>query len=270
LFAFDLHQLALPLFWLPVIIAASLGTLVSLGFVMSLSSARIARCIQPMVSLSAGVLLATSLLHLLPEAVDLGLDYHALFAGLLGGILFFFILEKFAIFRHSHHHEHDGHNHGHGFDKKAAGRGGMVILVGGSIHNFADGLLIAGAFLVNPQLGWLTTFSIILHEIPQQTGDFIVLMNAGLKRQRALVLMAATGFFAVLGAILGFTVLSTWQAYLPWALVVAAASFLYVAVADLIPQMQEHVHLKATAIQLLCIALGVAVVAYSAQLLHHH
>lgn len=235
-----------------------------------LTSRFIAKALEPMVSLSAGVLLGASLLHLLPEALDKGMDHHALFAWLLGGLLFFFVLEKFALFRHSHHHEHDGHHHDHGFDEREAGRGGLLIVVGDSIHNFADGLLIASAFLVDHTLGMLTTLSIVLHEIPQQTGDYLVLVNAGLSRAKALRLMVVAGLAAVLGAYLGYTLFSQMSQVLPVALVLAAASFLYVAVADLIPQMQQRVAFKAGLSQVVTIALGVVMVAYLATFLHQH
>ncbi|WP_334120095.1 ZIP family metal transporter [Limnobacter sp.] len=197
------------------------------------------------------------------------MDHHNLFTWLLAGLLFFFVLEKFSIFRHSHHHEHDGHDHHHGFDKKAAGRGGFLIVVGDSIHNFADGLLIASAFLVDEKLGMLTTLSIVLHEIPQQTGDFLVLVNAGLSRAKALKLMAIAGLAAVAGAGIGYTLFSQVEDLLPIALVLASASFLYVAVADLIPQMQQRLALKESALQLAYITGGVVLVAYLASILHH-
>ena len=223
-----------------------------------------------MVSLSTGVLLGTALLHLLPEALDRGMNHHALFAWLLGGLLFFFVLEKFSLLRHSHHHEHDGHNHDHGFDKYEAGRGGLLIVVGDSIHNFADGLLIASAFLVDETLGMITTLSIVLHEIPQQTGDFLVLLNAGIARKKALLLMLVAGFAAVLGALLGYTLFREMESILPVALVLAAASFMYVAIADLIPEMQRRASFKHGVSQLALISIGVVLVAYLASLLHHH
>lgn len=253
-----------------VLVAAALGTALALLAAAWLSSRSIAKYLEPMVSLSTGVLLGTSLLHLLPESVDKGMNHHALFQWLLGGLLFFFVLEKFSIFRHSHHHEHDGHGHHHGFDKHEAGRGGLLIVVGDSIHNFADGLLIASAFLVDEKLGMLTTLSIVLHEIPQQTGDFLVLMNAGIRRAKALRLMALAGLAAVLGALLGYTLFTQMQHILPYALVLAAASFLYVAVADLIPQMQQRVAIRSGVVQLLYISGGVVLVAYLASILHHH
>jgi zinc and cadmium transporter len=193
-----------------------------------------------------------------------------LFALLLAGLLFFFVLEKFSIFRHSHHHEHDGHDHHHGFDKREARRGGLLIVVGDSIHNFADGLLVASAFLVDFELGLVTTLSVVLHEIPQQTGDYLVLVNAGIARKKALQLMSVAGLAAVLGAGLGYTLFTELQALLPYALVFAAASFIYVAVADLIPQMQQRVKIKESVIQLLCIGSGVALIAILAEILHHH
>ncbi|HEX5487146.1 ZIP family metal transporter [Limnobacter sp.] len=253
-----------------VLLAASLGTLVAITSAAWLSFRSITRSLEPMVSLSTGVLLATSLLHLLPEALDHGMNHHALFAWLLGGLLFFFVLEKFSILRHSHHHEHDGHHHEHGFDRHEAGRGGLLIVVGDSIHNFGDGMLIASAFLVDLKLGFLTTLSIALHEVPQQTGDFLVLHNAGIARGKALRLMSISGVAAVTGALLGYTVLSQSVHALPIALVLASASFLYVAVADLIPQMQKKATLREGWQQLLFISLGVIVIAYLASVLHHH
>lgn len=253
-----------------VIFAASVGTTLAIAAAAWLSFRSIARWLDPMVSLSTGVLLGTSLLHLLPEALDSGLEHHNLFRYLLAGLLFFFVLEKFSIFRHSHHHEHDGHHHEHGFDKHEAGRGGLLIVVGDSIHNFADGLLIASAFLVDTQLGLLTTLSIVLHEIPQQTGDFLVLLNAGIKRAKAFRLMAVAGLAAVIGAGLGYTLLRDQPDVLPVALVFASASFLYVAVADLIPQMQQKLALRTSLQQLSLILVGVVMVAFLAGLLHHH
>ena len=259
-------QSSLPL----VLLAAALGTALAIFASALLTARHIARSLEPMVSVSAGVLLGASLLHLLPEALDKGMDHHNLFALLLAGLLFFFVLEKFSIFRHSHHHEHDGHDHHHGFDKREARRGGLLIVVGDSIHNFADGLLVASAFLVDFELGLVTTLSVVLHEIPQQTGDYLVLVNAGIARKKSLQLMSVAGLAAVLGAGLGYTLFTELQALLPYALVFAAASFIYVAVADLIPQMQQRVKIKESVVQLLCIGSGVALIAILAEILHHH
>ncbi|NJM32963.1 MAG: ZIP family metal transporter [Limnobacter sp.] len=253
-----------------VLLAAALGTLFALLAAAWLSFKSISKALEPMVSLSTGVLLGTALLHLLPEALDRGMNHHALFSWLLAALLLFFVLEKFALFRHDHHHEHDGHDHHHGFDQHAAGKGGMLIVIGDSIHNFADGLLIASAFLVDAHLGLVTTLSIVLHEIPQQTGDFLVLLNAGIKRAKAFQLMAIAGCSAVLGALLGYTAFSQMQSILPIALVFASASFLYVAVADLIPHMQQKLKVSEGISQVGFIAAGVFMVAYLSTLLHTH
>ncbi|HEX4844546.1 MAG TPA: ZIP family metal transporter [Limnobacter sp.] len=253
-----------------VMVAAALGTGLAILASAWLTAKVIAKSLEPMVSLSAGVLLGAALLHLLPEAMDKGMDHHDVFGLVLAGLLFFFVLEKFAIFRHSHHHEHDGHDHHHGFDRQEARRGGLLIVIGDSLHNFADGLLIASAFLVDFQLGLVTTLSVVLHEIPQQTGDYLVLRNAGIDRAKALRLMVIAGLAAVIGAALGYTLFTQVQTLLPYALVLAASSFLYVAVADLIPQMQQRIKIKESVIQLLCIGGGVALVATLAEILHHH
>lgn len=256
-------------FWL-VMLAASIGTLVSLLAAAWLSFKSLSKLLEPMVSLSAGVLLGTALLHLMPEALDRGLDYHDAFRWLLAGLLVFFVLEKFSIWRHSHHHEYDGHCHEHGFDKREAGKGGMLIVIGDSLHNFADGMLIASAFLVDVKLGLVTTVSVALHEIPQQTGDFLVLLNAGIRRRKAFILMSIAGLGALLGAGIGYTLFHAIEGLLPIAIVLAASSFLYVAVADLIPHMQQRLKFKEGAMQLFFVIVGLGVVSVASSLLHNH
>lgn len=200
--------------------------------------------LEPMISFAAGTLLAMALLHLLPEAqdglMDQGLSHESLFALLLTGLLLFFVLEKLALFRHSHHHEHDGHEHHHGHDKAEAGAGGWMILVGSGVHNFTDGLLIAAAFLTSVPLGWFAALTIGLHEIMHKLSDYAVLLNAGFSKKRSLMYIFACGMTAVLGGILGFFVLSDLQSWVPYVLVLSASAFLYISVADLIPQINQH------------------------------
>jgi zinc and cadmium transporter len=157
---------------------------VSISAAALFSFALLSKMVERMVSLSVGIMLSTSLLHALPEAFESQASARSLFATLLGGLLAFFLLEKLAILRHSHHHEGDGHHHHHGHDKHEAGKAGWMILVGDGMHNFTDGILIAAAFLANPELGLVTGMAIIAHEIPQEIGDFIVLLNAGFSRTR--------------------------------------------------------------------------------------
>ncbi|NBS98639.1 MAG: ZIP family metal transporter, partial [Betaproteobacteria bacterium] len=157
------------------IVTASLaGGALSLIAAALLTFGLLAGLLRSLVSLSAGLLLATSALHLLPEAVERGGSIHQVGAWLLFGLLAFFGLEKLAILRHSHHHEGDGHQHHRGHDREAAGPGGALILIGDSVHNFTDGILIAAAFLADQSLGWVTAAAVAAHEIPQEVGDFIV------------------------------------------------------------------------------------------------
>jgi zinc and cadmium transporter len=223
-----------------------------------------------MVSLSVGILLSTSLLHALPEAFESHADTHALFATLLGGLLAFFLLEKFAVLRHSHHYEGDGHAHEHGHDRHEAGRSGWMILVGDGLHNFTDGILIAAAFLANPNLGLLTALAIIAHEIPQEIGDFIVLLNAGFTRVRAYVYNLLCSLMAVVGGVLGYYTLDRATDLIPYVLVFASSGFIYIAVSDLMPQMQRRATVRETIPQVLLIALGVAIVLFVTGRGHGH
>jgi zinc and cadmium transporter len=252
-----------------IVLATGIGGLLSVLIAASLTLDLLGRLVKSLVSLSAGVLLGTALLQVLPEAFESKANPHALFATLLAGMMFFFLLEKAELYRHGHHHEGDGHHHHHHFDAEQAGRGGWSVLLGDSIHNFCDGILIAGAFLSDVRVGAFTAAAIIAHEIPQEVGDYIVLLNAGLSRGKALVYNAISGLAAVVGGVVGYFIVGPWAALFPFLLVVASSSFVYVAVADLIPQLQRRLPIKETAAQIVWIAVGLAVVLFISQYMHH-
>jgi zinc and cadmium transporter len=253
-----------------IVFATFVGGALSVLIAASLTLTVLSRVVQHLVSLSTGVLLATALLNVLPEAFESQASPQNLFATLLAGLLFFFLLEKAELYRHGHHHEHDEHHHDHGFDQQQAGRGGWSVLLGDSIHNFCDGVIIAAAFLADIRLGALTALAIIAHEIPQEVGDYIVLLNAGFSKARALVYNAVSGLAAVLGGVLGYFVVGAWEPLFPYLLVVAASSFIYVAVADLIPQLQLRLSWRATLTQLLWLGAGLLIVLLATRALHDH
>lgn len=253
-----------------IVAATFVGGLLSVVIAASLTARVLTRVVQHLVSLSAGVLLGTALLDVLPEAFESKASPQALFATLLCGLLFFFLLEKAELYRHSHHHEGDEHHHHHGFDHAQAGRGGWSVVLGDSIHNFCDGIIIAAAFLADVRLGVVTSAAIIAHEIPQEVGDYIVLLNAGFSRGRALFYNALSGLAAVLGGVIGYFVVGPWEVLFPYLLVVASSSFIYVAVADLIPQLQQRLTLRATLAQLAWLAGGLAIVVIAVSQLREH
>lgn len=253
-----------------ILLATITGGLIAVLIASWLAYKVFAKYLHHMVSLSVGVLLSVALLHLLPEAFETGVgNAHVLFGLMLASLIGFFVLEKIALLRHSHHHEGDGHHHHKGHDRHEAGRGGMLILIGSSLHNLCDGVLIAAAFLTDPLLGVLTAASIIIHEVPHKLGDFVVLLNAGLRRRRAFALILFTSLCSAVGGIIGFFVLQQAQDWTPYILVVAASSFLYISVADLMPQMHERVSLSDAVPQLLLVGVGVALI-YSVTTLMHH
>ena len=245
-----------------ILLATTIAGVFSISAAAVFSFTLLSKMVERMVSLSVGIMLSTSLLHALPEAFESQADARSLFATLLGGLLAFFLLEKFAILRHSHHHEGDGHHHAHGHDAHEAGKAGWMILVGDGMHNFTDGILIAAAFLANPKLGIVTGLAIIAHEIPQEIGDFIVLLNAGFTRTRAYIYNLICSLMAVLGGVLGYLMLERATGWIPYVLVFASSGFIYIAVSDLMPQMQRRATLRETIPQILLIALGVAIVLF--------
>jgi zinc and cadmium transporter len=251
-----------------IVIATFVGGLLSVLIAASLTAAVLGRVVHHLVSLSAGVLLGTALLDVLPEAFESKASPQLLFGTLLGGLLFFFLLEKAELYRHSHHHEGDEHHHHHGFDQQQAGRGGWSVIMGDSIHNFCDGIIIAAAFLADTRLGVVTSLAIIAHEIPQEVGDYIVLLNAGFSRGRALFYNAVSGGAAVVGGVIGYFIVGPWESLFPYLLVIASSSFIYVAVADLIPQLQHRLTLRETVAQLAWLAGGLLIVVVAVSQLH--
>jgi zinc and cadmium transporter len=238
------------------IVAATLagGVLSVLAAALSLGVAT--RWAPQLVAYAIGVMLAVTFLDLLPAAVN-ELGAEPALATCLAGVLGFFALEKAALWRHAH----AGHDHG-----RARKPAGPMILVGDGLHNFVDGVLIAAAFHTDPALGWTVAIGIVAHEIPQEVGDFMVLLDAGYSRRAALAFNALSGSAAVLGGVLGHFALSLGSQLAPYVLAVSAASFIYIAVADLIPELQRRRDARAMLAQLLLIGAGVA----SVGLTHAH
>jgi zinc and cadmium transporter len=257
---------AFPL-WLHIILACLAGGLLSVAAAALVLFGLPKKGLHYAVSFSIGVLLATSMLHLLPEALESGLTPHEVFPVLLAGILGFFALEKFAIWRHAHGdndaHSDDGvcedhtHDHHHALIK---GGETVGILVGDGFHNFTDGLLIAAAFLADPLLGWATTLAVIAHEVPQEAGDFAILLASGWQRGKALFWNAVSSLASLAGGITGYLALERAQGWIPYIITIAAASFIYIAIADLMPRLKREQ--KGVVWHGFLLAAGIAVVVF--------
>ena len=215
-----------------------------------------AKWIPMLVSFAIGTLLGAAFLEVLPHAFAEG-DARSVATAILGGILGFFLLEKLLLWRHSHEHgDADGPAH-----HQEHARAGALIVVGDTIHNFVDGILIAAAFLQGPELGLVTAVAIVAHEIPQEVGDFLVLLHSGYAKSRAFVLNIASSLGSVVGGVVGYFALEGYRDWEPMLLGVIAASMIYVAVADLIPGLHKRPELRDTAQQGLLIAAGVGLIA---------
>jgi len=219
------------------------------------------RLLPHLVSFATGTLLGAALLGLLPHALEdfPSDDNHIIPLTLLAGLLGFFLLEKLVLWRHCHvdHcevHVPDGHDHGHRPST------GTMILIGDSLHNFLDGILIAGAFLTDVHLGIVTSLAVAAHEIPQEVGDFAILLHSGFSRGRAFLYNVITSLTTVAGGVLAWLALQQTTALLPYILTVAASSFIYIAVADLIPTLHQRAEASETAQQVTLISIGVLLI----------
>jgi zinc and cadmium transporter len=232
----------------------------------------LARYTQHMLSLAAGALLATAFMHLLPEAFESQVGPDQLFTTLLGGLIFFFLLDKAELWHHGHehhhahhhdhhdHHNHDVHEHRHG--------GSWTILTGDSVHCFGDGVLIASAFVADMRLGVVAALAVLMHEVPHHMGDLAVLRQSSDNRRMALLKVSLAGALTAMGGLVGYFLVAQLEAYLPYFLAITASSFLYVALADLIPQLQRKLSARETVAQIFWLAVGMGMVALASSLTH--
>ena len=266
--------------------AILLGTLLagigSVWLAALLSFGVLSRYTQHMLSLAAGALLATAFMHLLPEAFESQAGAQDLFMTLLAGLVFFFLLDKAELWHHGHehhhandaqvdslhdpapHHDHPA-SHSHG---PAAGT--WAVLTGDSVHCFGDGVLIASAFVADLRLGAIAALAVLAHEVPHHMGDLMVLRQGSSNRQAALLKVSLAGSVTALGGLVGYWLVDQLQDYLPYFLVVASSSFAYVALADLIPQLQKHFSARQTAAQITWLFAGIALVTLVSGLAHTH
>ncbi len=249
-----------------ILLFTALGGLLSVllaGIFLLVPEGPRARVLPHLVSFATGTLLGASLLALLPQAMEtagMG-SAHGIGMALVAGIGLFFVLEKLVLWRHSHSGEyadHGAHHHHHEHREHASA---FLVLVGDSIHNALDGVLIAAAFLTDVKLGIVTSIAVMTHEIPQEIGDFAVLLHSGMSRTRALALNLVTSLTSVIGGVVAYFALGSAMEWLPYALAVAAACFLYVAVADLIPGLHRRVSPRESVAQVILITLGLVVIA---------
>lgn len=273
------------------IVAATLaGGVLSVAAAALITYGALRAWVPKLVAFAAGVLLGVALLDLLPHAAEDGLDSHTLFGTVLAGLVAFFVLEKVVLWRHAHPHiDADARSAatssiGPPDDAatvlvatppivEASGRAtkhpaGLMIIVGDGIHNFVDGVLIAAAFLADPWLGLTTAIAVIAHEIPQEIGDFLVLIESGYARREALLWNALASMTAVVGGVLGYSTLTAVQAAIPYALAISAASFLYIAIADLVPMLHRSAAARPAMAQVALMLFGIGIVFAQTALLH--
>jgi zinc and cadmium transporter len=269
--------------------AIVLGTLCagigSVWLAAALSFGVLARYTQHMLSLAAGALLATAFMHLLPEAFESGVEPHDLFPVLLVGLVFFFLLDKAELWHHGHehgeagqlhqvhehhgaHHDADHAGHAHGEPHRSPVSGSWAVLAGDSVHCFGDGVLIASAFMADLRLGVIAALAVLAHEVPHHMGDLMVLRAGASSKRMALVKVSLAGAVTTLGGLVGFWLVAQLEDALPYFLVVASASFMYVALADLIPQLQKRLSAAQTAAQIAWLLVGVGLVTVVSALAH--
>ena len=261
--------------------AAGIG---SVWLAAALSFGVLARFTQHMLSLAAGALMATAFLHLLPEAFESQAGAHELFLTLLAGLVFFFLLDKAELWPHAHEHHHHGahaaHDHGHAHahghhdhdhhDHHNRRPGGWSVLAGDSVHCFGDGILIASAFIADLRLGAIAALAVMAHEVPHHMGDLLVLRGNSNNRHAAVVKVSLAGAVTALGGLVGYWLVDQLHDYLVYFLVVASSSFIYVALADLIPQLQKRLSPRETVAQIAWLLVGIGLVTLVSSLGHAH
>ena len=245
------------------------GVLSVLGasLVLFLPKKIISKVLPFSVSFATGALLSVSFVGLIPHALeDVGMEnFHTLSITIMGGLLFFFMLEKMVLWRHCHHDDCEGHVDVHAHSHKSAG---TLILVGDTVHNFVDGVLIAAAFLTDIHLGVVTALAVTTHEIPQEIGDFAILLQSGFTRKKAIFYNVISSFATLVGGLLAYFWMADFEHLLPYILAFAAASFIYIAVADLIPTLHKRVSPAAAFEQIGLILSGILIIGWLHSFIH--
>jgi zinc and cadmium transporter len=261
-----------------ILVATLLAGVGSVWLAAALAYALLSRFTQHLLSFAAGALLATAFMRLLPEAFEQslqsGVSAHHLFAVLLLGLVFFFLLDKAELWHHGHEHRHDAHTHDphaheHSHAHPHAHSGGWAVLLGDSVHAFGDGILIAAAFVADVRLGIAAAAAVMAHEVPHHVGDLVVLRQTLSNPRAALFKLSLAGGVTAIGGVVGYLLVGAMHDYLPFFLVVAASSFVYVALADLIPQLQKRLSPTATAAQVAWLFSGIALISVLGEWVHH-
>ena len=235
--------------------AASVGSVALSGTLLLLNNKWLGKISGYLLYLAGGTLLGSALLGLIPEATEaIGLE--SVVEWVLIGILFFFVLEKIILWRTCHNKDCERQNHA----------AAPMIIIGDAFHNAIDGVVIAASFLTSVELGIFVTISVVLHEIPQELGDFGILIKSGYSRKKALWYNLLSGSSSLVAGISAYFLLDVVQAFIPYTIAIAAASFLYVSMADLIPEMHKETKPKESIIQIFMILVGVAIIMLSS---HH-
>lgn len=239
--------------WLPTLVAVVLVSVMSLVGIMAFSAniEKLRRSLLYLVSFAAGAMLGDAFLHLLPEVVEDASSIERVAAMILGGIVIFFVLEKVLFWRHCHLPTTEQHRH----------PVGAMNLVSDGVHNFLDGVIIAGSFLVDVQLGIATTIAVLLHEIPQEIGDFGILLHAGYTKKKALFFNFLTACLAIVGAIFTLVIGERVDAAVQVVLPLTLGGFIYIAAADLIPEIHREEHTGRSFTQFLAFMVGIGVMA---------
>jgi len=231
-------------------ILGSVGAIIGAASLLSFPAQTRKTLLPMLLSYATGTLLGAAFLGMIPKAVQQATTL-SVSSTVLGGILLFFFLEKIIIWRHCHDTECEVHS-----------SAGPLILIGDAFHNFVDGFVIAAAFLTSIPLGIAASLAVIAHEIPQEVGDFAILLESGYSRLRALVFNTLSSLATLPGAIIAYFFLGTTMEAVPYMLAISAASFIYIAIADLVPSMHRQIGLKSAVQQLILILAGIATIAY--------
>jgi zinc and cadmium transporter len=276
-----------------VLLFIILGTLAagvgSVWLAALLSLVMLARYAQHLLSLAAGALMATAFMHLLPEAFESHVEPQRLFIALLIGLVFFFLLDKAELWHHGHEHGDHAHGGGHAHDQAhdhphdhAHGHahahahashdkprsGSWAVLTGDSVHCFGDGILFASAFLADVHLGIVAALAVLAHEIPHHMGALVVLRQSSSGRSAAILKVTLAGAVTMRGGVVGYFVVDALHDFLPYFLVIASSSFVYVALADLIPQLQKRLTTRETVAQVAWLLAGIALVTVVSVMAH--